>query len=304
MLRSGLGLLAACGASCLYDLGVAVQTLEARLVPVRHSLRPSLLGRLGRSRRWLGGTGLALLGWPLQVVALLLAPLTLVQPALALGLLLLLWLGVRLLGERVGRREIGAVLAIGVGVALMAWAAPGHTSAHAGTLALAAALGTLAIPALAPYLATGRDRGARLIVVLAAGAAYAWTGVSSKLISDELARGNLPAALAWASATCAMAALGLMSEMTALQRRQATHVAPVVYVVQVVVPVLLAPVLGGEGWGSTPLGGGVVVGSLLMVAAGAAALTGSPAVASLIASPEEVPDRDHSEPLPARLVDD
>jgi hypothetical protein len=101
-----------------------------------------------------------------------------------------------------------------------------------------------------------------------------------------------------------MAALGLMSEMTALQRRQATHVAPVVYVVQVVVPVLLAPVLGGEGWGSTPLGGGVVVGSLLMVAAGAAALTGSPAVASLIASPEEVPDRDHSEPLPARLVDD
>jgi drug/metabolite transporter (DMT)-like permease len=304
MLRSGLGLLAACGASCLYDLGVALQALEARVVPVRHSLRPSLLGRLGRRRRWLGGTGLALLGWPLQVVALLLAPLTLVQPALALGLLLLLWLGVRLLGERVGRREIGAVLAIGAGVALMAWAAPGHTSAHAGPLPLAVALGSLAVPAVAPYLAPGRDRGARLMVVLGAGAAYAWTGVASKLISDELARGHLPAALAWASATGGMAALGLTSEMTALQRRQATHVAPVVYVVQVVVPVLLAPLLGGEGWGSTPLGGGVVLGSLLTVAAGAAALTRSPAVASLVAPAEKLPDRNHPEPLPARLVDD
>ena len=37
------------------------------------------------------------------------------------------------------------------------------------------------------------------MVVLGAGAAYAWTGVSSKPISDELARGRVPAALAWAS---------------------------------------------------------------------------------------------------------
>jgi hypothetical protein len=70
------------------------------------------------------------------------------------------------------------------------------------------------------------------------------------------------------------------------------------------VPVLLAPLLGGEGWGSTPLGGGVVLGSLLTVAAGAAALTRSPAVASLVAPAEKLPDRNHPEPLPARLVDD
>ena len=42
---------------------------------------------------------------PLHVVALLLAPLTVVQPALASGLLLLLVLGDRMLGERVGSLE-------------------------------------------------------------------------------------------------------------------------------------------------------------------------------------------------------
>ena len=41
-----------------------------------------------------------------------------------------------------------------------------------------------------------------------------------------------------------------------------------IYVVPVLVPVLLAPFLTGEDWGQTPLGGVVLVASLLMVSVG------------------------------------
>ena len=79
----------------------------------------SLIGQLVRNVRWLGATALSLLGWPLQVLALSLAPLALVQPTLALGLLLLLFLGARVLGEPVGRRELVAVALVIAGIACL-----------------------------------------------------------------------------------------------------------------------------------------------------------------------------------------
>ena len=82
-----LGIVAAVGASTLYSLGIALQAVDAKEAPREEYLRLAL-GRylLGRTR-WLAGTALSILGWPLQVVALLLAPLVVVQPALATGLL-------------------------------------------------------------------------------------------------------------------------------------------------------------------------------------------------------------------------
>ncbi|MEA2273549.1 MAG: hypothetical protein QOI98_2257 [Solirubrobacteraceae bacterium] len=279
-----LGVAAAFAASALFDLGIAIQALEARVAPAERSLRLSLLTGLMRRRLWILGTGLAAVGWPLQVLALSMAPLTLVQPALAVGLILLLALGARMLGERVGRREIVGVVAIVGGVAGIGWAAPSHTSAHAGAGRLALGLALLGALAVAPYLARSRRPGG-LAVVIGAGAAYAWTGLSSKLISDHLSAGNYGAAGAWAGATIVLGGLGLLSEMTALQHRPATQVAPLVYVVQVAVPVLLAPLLGGEHWGDTPLGGAVLVLLLAIVAGGAATLAGSRLVAAVSAPP-------------------
>ena len=154
-----IGVACACVASILFDLGVALQAMEARDVSHDHSLRPSLLGRLVARPRWVFATLLGVAGWPFHVVALLLAPLTVVQPALASGLLLLLVLGDRMLGERVGPLEVGAVMAIILGVAGMAWAAPEHTTDHAGFLRLAPALGVLGLLAIAPYM-TRRETAA------------------------------------------------------------------------------------------------------------------------------------------------
>src|SRR3954471_23229987 len=131
-----LGIICAIGASALYNTSVALQALEARDVGHEHALRVSLIGRLVRNPRWLIATVIGLLGWPLEIVALLLAPLTVVQPCLASGLVLLLWLGARKLGEAPGRREFVAVAAIVLGVVGVAWAAPDRTTDHAGTAAI------------------------------------------------------------------------------------------------------------------------------------------------------------------------
>ena len=64
-----LGILAAVGASVLYNTSIALQALEARDVPHEHSLRISLIGKLVRNPKWLGATALGLLGWPLEIVA-------------------------------------------------------------------------------------------------------------------------------------------------------------------------------------------------------------------------------------------
>ena len=54
------------------------------------------------------------------------------------------------------------------------------------------------------------------------------------------------------------------------------------FTVQVLVPVLLAPLLFGESWSATPLGGGVLVASMAVAVAGTVLLAGSRAVGAVI----------------------
>jgi hypothetical protein len=279
-----LGIVAAVAASALYNTSIALQALEAREVGEEHAMRASLIGRLVRNPRWLAATALGLAGWPLEIAALLLAPLTVVQPCLASGLLLLLWLGVTRLGETPGRREFGAVAAIVVGVAGVAWAAPARSTGHAGAGAIGIALALVAIPILAPFALRGWARAAGTIAVVGAGFGYAWTAIASKLLTDQLAAGSLLVAVGWLATAAVSESLALVSEMSALGRRPATRVAPVMFAVQVLVPVILAPLIFDESWSGTPGGGVAVVGFVAVALAGTMALAGSPAVGAVIDS--------------------
>lgn len=285
-----LGIVAAVGASCLYNTSIALQAMEVRQVPDEFSLRVSLIGRLLRNRRWLGATALGLLGWPLEIGALLLAPLTVVQPCLASGLIVLLWLGVTKLGEAPGAREFAAVGAIVVGVGGVAWAAPDRTTDHAGTAAIALALALVALPILAPYLLRSRNSAAGLIAVVSAGFGYAWTAIASKLLTDELATGTLLIAAVWLATAAASEGLALLSEMSALQRRPATHVAPVMFAVQVLVPVILAPLIFGESWSTTPLSGFALLAFMAVALTGTTLLAGSRAVGVVLETARERTD--------------
>jgi hypothetical protein len=72
--------------------------------------------------------------------------------------------------------------------------------------------------------------------------------------------------------------------MSALQRRAATRVAPVMFAVQVLVPVVLAPLIFDEAWHDTPLGGAVLVGSIALAVVGIVLLAGSRAVGVVLES--------------------
>jgi drug/metabolite transporter (DMT)-like permease len=262
------GIALAAGAAACFDGAVALQALEARAVG--DALVRGLLSR----PRWLAATALAIAGWPLQVAALSLAPITVVQPALALGLVLLLVLGNRLLHEPMRPRDLVAVGAIAAGLALLAWAAPEAEHVRAGDGTLAVALGALGAAAIVPWLARGRLPGTALVV--AAGLGYAGSGLGSKLLADAL--WGAPALL-WAAITAVLAGAGLFDEMAALQRVGAARVAAGAFALQTVVPVVLAPALTGEHW-SRPA---AILAGLVLVVGGSLGLGTATAVRGLVA---------------------
>ena len=277
-----LGLLSAVTASALFSAGLVLQAVEARMVPSEHTLRWSLIVRLARRRRWLLGGILMVVGFGFHVAALTAAPLTVVQPALAAGLLVLLVVGARAGAERIGARELSGVLAIVAGVACLTFTAPGRAAADPGSAPLALSLGTLGLIAAVPHaLALARLRrgdSSDLLTTLGAGAGYALTAFTTKLLSDAIALGRLDEAILWLALTALVGALVLVDQTSSLQRRGAVEVGPIVFLVPVVIPVLLAPVLVGEGWSEAPLGSAPLAASLVAVCAGAAALAGSPPV--------------------------
>lgn len=272
-----LGVLAALAAAALYSAGVTLQAVEAAKMPDSESLRPALLRHLLTRRRWLLGSGCVLGGWVMQAVALTLAPITVVQPALGLSVVALLFIGCRWFGQSTCAKEILAAVGIAAGVAGLVAVSPGHSDAHGRPLVLAIGMTVLGLVAIVPFFLKGRN-GVGGLIAVSAGMAYAWTGFSTKFLADGLTAGTWPVVLVWLGATVAAGVVGLLSEMTALQHRSAIRVFPVVLVVQIVVAVLLAPLLAGEGWSPDPL---VLVGlgvSLAVVAAATRALAGSSTV--------------------------
>jgi drug/metabolite transporter (DMT)-like permease len=278
-----LGFALALAAACCYETGYALQAIEARRAPADRALRPSLMAYLIRRPLWVGATALSLLGWPLQIIALAHAPLTLVQPVLALGLVLLLVLGVKILGEHVGQREMTAVALIIVAVGVFAWAAPREPGEVERSAGLVVALAILAAVTVAPYAISlvRHGRFPMLLLVASAGAADGMAAFVAKIVAQDATEGALLAVAGWAALVAAVVIVGVISESTALQRFAATRVAPTVLVMQIVIPVVMAPLVGGEGWSNTPLGGAVLVMALVAVALGAGLLASSPAVAHL-----------------------
>lgn len=279
----GVGVLAALAAAVLYSVGVTLQAIEARLMPESDALRPSLLRHLIVRRRWILGTVSVIGGWIMQAVALMLAPITVVQPALAISVVALLVIGTRWFGQPARLRDTIAAVAITVGVGGLVVASPGHSEGDAAPLMLAIGMSVLGLVALAPFLLPNRARSGWMIAI-SAGLAYAWTAFSTKFVADGISSGEWIVAAIWLGATVVGAGIGLVSEMTALQHAPAIRVFPIVLVVQIVVAVLLAPLLAGESWSPDPL---VVAGlgvSLAIVAAATRALAGATAVEAAIAA--------------------
>src|SRR3954470_22287009 len=274
------GVALAAFASVLFNAAIVIQASEAREVPDDYGLKLSLIGRLLRRPRWLFGALLGLLAFPLQTIALLWAPLTAVQPADAAGLLVLLFLGARLLHERVGRRELLAVVAIIVGIVVLTIAAPKREVTHVQGASVIFPMIGVALVALAPLVLRRWVGASSLTVVIGAGFAFALGAFCAKIVADAIDRH------AWAAMAVAIglaglaAAVGTLSEQTALQRRQATQVAPIIFAIELLVPVALAVLVVGEDWERSSLAGILV--ALALVLGGALSLARTPTVARLL----------------------
>jgi hypothetical protein len=293
-----LGIGAAVAASTLYSLGIALQAMDAKQAPHGEHLRLALAWRLLRRARWLLGTGLSIVGWPLQLVALLLAPLVVVQPALAAGLLVLLFLAQRMLNEHAGRVEHLATLAIVIGVIGAGLAAPPRTSGHGSeNMAITLVLLGIGLAALLPYAARLFAHPPAALTMVGAGLAGGWSGIATKLASDDLANGHVGLAIAWGLSTAVASGVGVLSEMSALQERPAIQVAPVVFVTQTVIPIVVAPLLFGESFADTPWGGVPLSASLALLIVGAALLARSQLLVALMEG-ERVSHSSGSAPSP------
>ena len=280
----GEGLAAALLASVLFNVGIVLQAVDARVVPRSLGLRVALLGRLLRRPIWLTGLFLGLLGALPQAVAYNRAPFVVVQPVLALGLLLVLALGARILHERVGLREILGTVGIIGGVALVAWGAPPHSEVHRGPVAVLAVFAALSAAGLAPFAVRGSRFDTGMLVIVATGCAFGATNVATKLVGDNLDLRHLSNAAAWAVAALAMGVAATIVNMTAFQRRAATTVVPVSTAVQTFLPIVLEPFFLHEHWSSAVLDGLPLGVGLALALGGVVLVAGSSEVSELVAT--------------------
>jgi drug/metabolite transporter (DMT)-like permease len=278
-----LGLAAALSASALFNIGIVLQAIDARVAPRDLGLRLALLWRLFRRRIWLLGWVLGIVGiWP-QVVAYAHAPFVVVQPALAAGLLLMLALGVRVLHERVGAKEVVGVAAIIGGVALVAWGAPSHTEAHRSWPAVVGVVAALSLAGLLPFFVRRTRLDTGMLVVVACGCAFAATNVATKLLGDDFNAGHDWKALAWGAVGVVNGVSATLTNMTAFQRKAATMVVPVSTAVQTFLPILVEPLFLEERWASANLDGVPLIVGLVIACAGTVAVSGSAAVSGFFA---------------------
>jgi len=276
-----VGVVSALVASALFNIGIALQGIEARAAPRSQSLRPSLVGTLLRRPRWFFGLVLGIVGIGPQVLALSTAPFVVVQTVLAAGLLLLLVLGVRVFGESVGLAEIVGVLAIICGVALVSWGAPSHSETHRGGVEVILVVAGLSVVGLFPFVVKGSSFDTGMGVIIASGCGFGATNVATKLMSDDVGLRHWPSAAAWGVVGLSMGIAATVTGMTAFQRRSATTVVPVSTAVQTFLPILLEPLFLREQWGSARFGGAPIAAGVLLALVGSLLVSRSRLVSDL-----------------------
>lgn len=280
-----LGLILAAAASVAFNVGIVLQAADARREPAAEGLRLSLLAHLLRRRRWVAGLLLGGVGFGLQVAALSLAPFVVVQPVLAAGLLLMLYLGVRMLGERVGWAEVAGVVGITAGIGLLAWGQPSEIETVTSEAAVISVMAAMTLIALVPFALRGRGRlDSASFVIVASALAYGASNIATKLVSDSVDAHSWIVVGVWLAVAAATGVVALTTEMTALQRRPATFVVPVSFAIQTFLPIVLEPIYLTEHWGSAALDGVPLIVGLLMIAVGAIAVARTRAVSTLVAA--------------------
>jgi uncharacterized membrane protein len=279
-----IGLACALVSSVLFNVGVALQALEAKATPSGEGLRVSLLVRLLQRPRWLVGLLLGALGVAFEAIAFANAPFVVIEPLLSAGLLVLLAIAVRRLGERPGPATVAGVAAIIVGTALIAWGAPEHSEQHRGPVTVVFVMAALVAVSLLPFALRGGRFDTAIGANLGSACGFGATNIATKLMADDVGGGHWAQVLAWAAVAGFAGVTATISGMTALQRRPATAVVPVSTAVQTFLPIALEPLFLTENWRAAELEGLVLLAGLLVMAIGTVLVARVHAVSALSAA--------------------
>jgi drug/metabolite transporter (DMT)-like permease len=146
MSGAAIGIPLALVATSSYSVGLILEKRALDRMPeidLRHVV--AVIVRLLTTPAWLTGFALMLTGLACQTIVLTFEPVSVVQPVLASGVVVVLVLSRLVLRERLGGGEFWCVAAVAVSVVLLALSVTG-TSGQAGHHANAGAMAAVAIP--------------------------------------------------------------------------------------------------------------------------------------------------------------
>lgn len=282
-------------AACGFALAAVLQRQEAVKAPEDAALRPSLLLQLVRSPLWLAGILLYIVAYALQVVAVSLGPVVIVQPLISSQLVFALLFGVWFVHLKAGWQDWAGAAAVVAGIALFIVAtdpSPGDASASpAGwVVSVAVVTGLTAAVVVAGWRLTGAYRSA--LWGTAAGLAWGLMIVLMKTVTAGVSGpGPVSAHLLrmleepYLYGVIITALVGFMFLQSALQAGSLTHALVSYTVVEIVLAVVLGVVLLGEQPHDDDLGLALVALSAVIMLCGIVLLSRSPAVSGQTGAP-------------------
>lgn len=259
---------ALCAAVCM-AIGIVVRQRATLDVPQDQGVSSVMVSTLLRRPLWWAGTGVAVLGYVFQALALIKGSLILVQPLLVSALLFALPLSAWAAGRRVTRSELLWALLLTVGLAVFVLLAHPGPAEHAASLQtstiVAAIVGAVIVGAVLIAIRVDGWRRAVLFSV-AVGVLFGVVAVVTKINMHLLGERGLLGLLA-TPAPYALVVLGIIA--TLLQQSAfhagALHTSvPTMLILEPVVAVFLGAILLGE-----ELDAGTYEAIALAIAAGA-----------------------------------
>jgi hypothetical protein len=251
---SEIGLILALGCAAFSGVALLCKHRGAMAAPdVAMSSPLRSAAALFRSRWWVIGFGLATLGWAMHVVALSMAPLSVVQAVIAGGLALLAVPARRWFGVAVGKRDLLGLGLCAAGLSFLALTA-GHSDPHGtftGSTMLAFEGGTLAMIGLLLFASTQRRLVSRgwVLLAVAAGSSLGVSDVAIKALAATVPGSPMAVISPWT----ALAIIGGVGGFLALARGLQLG-EPVAVIVAFSASATLAAITGGILVFGDPLG--------------------------------------------------
>ncbi|MFI5398388.1 MAG: DMT family transporter [Candidatus Binatia bacterium] len=287
------GVLAAFAATILYNLSVVIQKMKAQQASTSGF---RLIATLVTKPLWLFGVGLQTAGLAFHFFALTKAPVTVVQPVIAAGVVFVVIFAALLLGERPGRQELtGMVTAMGGVTVLLATVGEPVGMQRVRAAELSAAVVALAVLIAVLLAATAWRRlatasAAAACIGVAAGLAQGMSDAMNRLMGAWLSPGAgwVPTpGIGRAAVACLLAfgIVGLVVTQNALRLYRANTVVPCMLTAQLLVPVSMAIALYGQALPSGTVSEVAWLAACILVVVGVVVLSTSAQVASKFAPP-------------------